>query len=480
MSQAYDGGKPAKNPTVEIWLKYYDADFYEALYGQGLLGLLKPRHTYGMTFLYPAEKSYREKIINTLNGEDALLGVSMVQALTIIRLKLETPSDWLEMKDNIPNALGQKVELSSTSTNKQVVLANGVSLSPNKDFAGRDNNIAVWDYKGTTDMPINGKPAEFVKAQQSQKPSRKSGHAKGGNGMLAVPDKCMLARRLEDQALCLIKKDKKEFETCNPFTSAMVSFAQYLKEKSASCLETFNEMCEPNSVATFYAILLPYTSKSVLEEEIKDWLKNTRAVCLEANPNGFWANYVTGLGNAGHKHLEELEENKSRISSATALSMGKALYTKHYGDKASLRIKGDELRFLINTTMRSDLVETEMSQMFLDIKIMYSPESSNNFFLLVPDTRTDPVFGSTGVAFVSSRCFMSVPNPKPNGVQTVTFKEALDGTGEIDPDVVFITDDAKYLAQTESTGDFISGLKALLNSMPAGMKKTLLDELSST
>ena len=477
MSQAYDGGKPTKNPSVEIWLKYYDKDLYEAINDQGILPQLRPKKDGVMSFLYPAEKSYRDKIISKLNGDEASLGVNMVQALIVVRLNLQEPSDWLDMKDNIPNGLGQKIELSPASTNKQVVLANGVNLAVNKDFAARDKNITVWDYKGTTDMPLNGKPAEFVK--NPPRSSRKSGGPKrGGNGMLTVPDKCMLARRLEDQALCLMKKGSSEFETNNPFTSAMVSFAQYLDAKKAPCLDTFKSMCEPNSVAAFYAILLPYTPKSILESEVKEWLENTRAICLLSNPNEFWVKYVTGLGDIGQKHADELEDQKSRISSLTALTTGKKLYSDHYKEHADLRLKGDELRFLINTTMASGLVETDMSQMFLDIKIMYSPESTKDVFL-VPDARTDPVFGSTGLMFVSSRCFMSAPNPDTKNLKTISFQEAVTGNGSIDPDEVLITDDAKYLAQTESKGgDFVSSLKALLSSMPPAMKATLLADIS--
>jgi hypothetical protein len=77
----------------------------------------------------------------------------MVQAL-VIKDMLGDASEWLEKKDNIPNALGQKVELSGDSSNKGVVLANGASLTLNKEFKSRDDNIAVWDYKGKSQMPL--------------------------------------------------------------------------------------------------------------------------------------------------------------------------------------------------------------------------------------------------------------------------------------------------------------------------------------
>lgn len=476
-SNNFAGGKPEKNPSVSVWLKYNDEKLYEAIDDQGIIAQLRPRFGSSLTFMYPADKSYRDNIIEKLNGSDATVGVNMVQALIIVRENLAEPADWLERKDNIPNALGQKVELSPDSTNKQVILANGATLSINKSFVSRDNNISVWDYKGP-EMPLNGKPAEFVKRPPKPIKFKKS----GGSGFPVFPSKCILAKRLEDQTLCLLRSgDRENFQNANPFTASMVSLVQYLKSKP-DALKKFNLMCEPNSVATFYAVLMPYTVGSLLEAEVESWLRDTRGVCLESNINSTWVEHVKSLENIGHEFHEELLEAKDRMSGAAIKSVGESLYKNKFGDQFWMhRLKGDEFRFLINTAMsKKSLSEADMSQLFLDLKILYSPLASGSFFL-VGNSRTDPVFLSTVSVFVASRCFMSVPNPQPGDLKVISFYDALNSDQNIDPETHFIHDDEFYLAQTTTSqdADFISGLKKILTSMPADMKSKLLSELSS-
>lgn len=476
MDNNLTGGKPEKNPSVAVWLKYYDKDLYEAIDDQGIMGQLRPRFGNNLTFLYPADKSYRDKIIKMLNGSDATVGVNMIQSLIIVRENLSDAQDWNELRANIPNALGQKVEINDAS-GKTVNFANGATATLNKDFAARDSNISVWDYKGP-EMPLDGKPAEFNK--RAPRPPKKPSKL-GGSGFPVYPDKNYLAKRLEDQALCLIRSSRENFESSNPYTASLVSLAQYLKNKNGDALKKFNLMCEPNSVAAFYAIVLPYTVGSLIESEIDSWLKETRGVCLESNPNGFWSDYVTKLGEIGHEYHSQLMESKDSLVGAAIKSTGESLYKNAFGPDSQLRLKGDEIRFLINTTMAgNELSETSMSQLFLDIKILYSPLASGSFFL-VGNSRTDPVFLNTVSVFVSSRCFMSVPNPSPDRVKIISFNDALNSETDIDPETHFITDDQRYLSQTTSNdnANFVTGLKKVFASMPPDVKSKLLAELSS-
>lgn len=471
------GGKPEKNPSVAVWLKYYDKDLYEAIDDQGIIGILKPRFGNPLTFLYPAEKSYRDNIIKKLNGADATIGVHMVQALVIVRENLTDPQEWLDRKDNIPNALGQKVELSADSTNKNVVLANGATLTINKDFASRENNITVWDYKGKAEMPLDGKTADFIK--RAPKPVKKLKKT-GGSGFPVYPQKCILAKHLENQALCLIKSGGKEhFEKTNPYSAAMVSLAQYLCAKKSDSLDTFNLLCEYNAVSAFYAAVLPYTTGSLIESSVEEWLKDTRGVCLESNPNEAWISYVKGLKDCGDKMCEKLSAAKQSLSDEALKSTAIGLYKNCFGNDAMLRLKGDEIRFIIHTTMaKNSLKEQDMSQLFLDIQVVYSPDKSESFFF-ADNTRLDATFNATAKAFFCSRCCVSVPNPKCEG-EKVTFNEMASSDKSIDEDS-FVTDDEYYekLTESSSEADFISGLKKVIQSMPSDMKKKLIDEISA-
>lgn len=475
------GGKPEKNPSVSVWLKYHDPELYEAIDDQGILAQLRPRFGSELTFLYPAEKSYRDNIIKHLNGQDATVGVNMVQALIIVRENLEDAADWLERKDNIPNALSQKVELSDESTNKQVILANGATLTLNKDFASRDKNISVWDYKGKEEMPLNGKPSEFVKRPpKASKPKRKT----GGNAFSTSASKLMLAKRLEDQSAYLLASDggREAFNLGNPYTAAMVSLMQYMEEVKGTSLDQFKLMCEPNSVAAFYAIVLPYTADSVLQSDIDNWLQTTRGICLEDNPNQVWASYIQKLGDLGSEiHNELYEDNtKDKMTGMGIVTIGESLYKNKFPNKHMLRLKGDEIRFVIHTVMAKDnLTEADFSQMCLDIKILYSVATRNSFFL-VP-ARTDPVFAQTISVFIASRCFMSVPNvpAKREGITPITFHAAFNTETNIDVDTHFIENDEKYLSQTTSAPEtnFVSNLAGVFSKLSTDAKAKLLAAL---
>ena len=464
-------------------MSHFDKPFYDAIVDQGILGLLTPRfnaasNTFApLTFLYPVDKSYRDKIIELLESVNPTAGVNTIQALTI-RDNLTDPDDWLEKKDNIPNMLGYKVELSPSSTNKQIVLANGTEISINTSFRSTNDNVSMWDYKGTAPMPLEGKPAQFVKhAPKAPKP-RKT----GGNSFPNLPHKSILAKRMQDQSLCLLKSENgvESFQSANPFTSACVSLSNFLATNDKESLKTFNLMCEPNSVATFFAVVLPYTSKSVLEEQVKNWLMQTRGVCMDPNPNATWASYVKSLGSVGAELHSNFNNSKESMEGSALSTTGMSLYRNAFGEAADMRLKGDELRFLINCVMsKPNFTYVDLSQMFLDIEILYSSASSKSFFLVI--TRSDPVFTETTSMFVSSRCFLSIPNPSSNESTLVTFRSALNESTPIDPSTHLISDDDSYLSQTTSSPDvdFTSGLKKIMKSLSPEQRTKLLADLSS-
>ena len=473
-----DGGKPEKNPSVSVWLKYYDKDLYEAIEDQGIIGILRPKFGSTLTFLYPAEKSYRDDIIAKLNGNDATIGVNMVQAL-VIRDLLSDSAEWLEKKENIPNALGQKVELSASASNKAVVLANDAVLSLNKDFKSRDENIAVWDYKGKSQMPLDGKPAEFVKrAPRPAGSGKKRKTAAGGSGMPAFPKKSILAKRLQEQAICLLQNGWESLQRSNPFTSAVVSLLEYVKIKASNLLGDFNLLCEPNSVSAFYAIVMPYSSDSYFDSSVIDgWLQATRGVCFSPDPNAAWVSHVQSLGSLGANIHDEIADHKSSELKGSALAgVGLNIYNK-FG-KPALRLQGDELRFVIHIAMSKleNLKPKDLSDLFMDIELIYSKGSEP--FFLVKNAKNDPVFLDTVYTFMSSRCFASIPNALGD-TKPVGFYEVMQKGHQVDPSEDLITDDAEYLKfnSSESSSTFISGFKEVFKNMPNEIRESFLAQL---
>lgn len=475
-----DGGKPEKNPSVSVWLKYADPELYEAIDDQGIIGILRPRLGTTLTFLYPAEKSYRDDIIAKLNGADATIGVMMVQALVIKDL-LDDPAEWLKKKDNIPNALSQKVELSPSASNKSVVLANDAVLTLNKDFTSRDENVAIWDYKGKNQMPLDGKPSEFVKREPRPPGSgKKRKTATGGNGMPAFPKKSIVAKRLQEQSVCLLKDGWETFQKSNPFTAAVVSLLEYVKLRHSDKLAEFNLLCEPNSVSAFYAIVMPYSDSSFLENAIIDgWLKETRCVCLNADPNAAWVAHVSSLGNIGAKLHEEITDQKSDgLKGAALVASGLSIYKK-FGGSWQARLRGDELRFVIHIAMQKlgELSAKDLSDLFLDLELIYSKGTES--FFMVSNSKNDPVFMDTVLTFMSSRCFASIPQPV--GGKVVHFRDVMAGNTQVDPTEDLISDDDEYIKHnsTESSSTFIAGFKEIVKSMSPEVREAFLAQLRS-
>ncbi len=474
-----DGGKPEKNPSVSTWLKYADPELYEAIDDQGIMGILRPRFGSTLTFLYPAEKSYRDDIITKLNGNDATIGVNMVQAL-VIKDMLGDASEWLEKKDNIPNALGQKVELSSDSSNKAVVLANGATLTLNKEFKSRDDNIAVWDYKGKSQMPLDGKPAEFVKrAPRAPGSGNKRKTAAGGNGMPSFPKKSILAKRIQDQAVCLLRDGWEVFQKSNPFTAAVVSLLEYVKLRHSNKLNDFNMLCEPNSVSAFYAIVMPYSDSVFFDGAVIDsWLRETRGVCLNVDPNAAWVAHVSSLGSLGSNlHDEILDHKKDDLQRTALIATGLSVYKNKFGSNAMARLRGDELRFVIHIGMQKlgDLSAKELSNLFLDIELIYSKGSEP--FFMVSNSRNDPYFMDTILTFMSSRCFASVPNL--SGGKVVHFRDVMSGKVQVDPIEDLISDDDEYIKynSSESSSTFLAGFKEVIKSMSPEVREAFLNQL---
>lgn len=474
-----DGGKPEKNPSVITWLKYHDPELYEAIEDQNIGGILKPKFGTTMTFLYPADKACRDDIIAKLNGDEASLGVNYVQA-HVIRDLLSDPSEWLEKKSNIPNALGQKVEVSDKSSNKEVILSNGAVLTLNKSFKSRDDNIAVWDYKHKSPMPVDGKPAEFVKrAPREIDSAKKRKIAAGGSGLPMFPRKAILAKRLQDQAVCLLKDGWQALQESNPFTAAMVSLVDYVKHKHSDSLSELNMLCEPNSISAFYAIVMPYSDSSFFSNDIiTSWLKETRGICLVPNPNGEWATHVNSLRSLGQNLHEELMDNRSSgVKGKGIIGIGAGIYRK-FGANSALRLRGDEMRFVIAIALakREELKPKDLGDLFLDLELIYSKGSEP--FFLINNSGSDPVFLETVYVFMSSRCFASIPVPV-GGSNKISFSTVMNSGVQVDPSDDLISDDDHYLTinTTNPDSEFITGFKKLLADMPQEMKQSFLSQL---
>lgn len=171
------------------YIEQVDKDLHQVIEDLCISHYFKPsRDTNGVTFLYPKEKSYRQKIINAAYSTDPDVAVNMIKSL-ILRGHY---ADESAFDQNVTNMLNQRVEIES-ATDKEVKLVSGAHLTKDPKFVpmGYRDNMAVYILAGKGEIPLDGPSAE------SERPSKKKG---GANAWEALPGtKKMLHGLLENR-----------------------------------------------------------------------------------------------------------------------------------------------------------------------------------------------------------------------------------------------------------------------------------------
>lgn len=275
--------------SILTYLELNDKNFYDVIYFSCASNLFKPRrgHT-GITFLYP-DKSYREEIIKTARGKGAKKVMDILKSL-IIDDYLPELSDFMDKKEDIPNRLGQKIEVVSYDPKKGVQLANNAVITEHKKFVPRGDreNMAFYDLKGK--IPLEGKPATF-------KLAKKSRGKKGGREALA---RKQLARHVE---ACYEKYLKMGSNSKgNPYLETLVSFMLWLKckqgeSKYKTCYEKILPLLGYGVEATFYIVFEPYKNSNhiVSDDIISNWQSKIMGYCLCDDPKAVYLNCMNDL-----------------------------------------------------------------------------------------------------------------------------------------------------------------------------------------
>lgn len=161
--------------SLSKYLEKKDKDFYGAIDDLCLLHYLRPnRGSSGITFLYPKEKSYRDKFISEAYGKNPEQAVSILRSLII----QEFLPNYDSFTDNVINTLHQKIDVDEIS-DKHVKLSNGLKLERDSDFTPMDyrQNIAVYTISGKGMIPTD---SQVVSDKQMTK---KGGFMKWGSSV---------------------------------------------------------------------------------------------------------------------------------------------------------------------------------------------------------------------------------------------------------------------------------------------------------
>lgn len=170
--------KMNKFPRILDFIQAHHPDLYSIFDDLALVSSLTPkRGASGITFLLP-DASYIKELRKQTEGSDPEVATDMLFSL-IIPMYIPDAKSWDSYKDDIPNLLNKKVEVSAVGSG-EIKLKKG-SLTLNKKFkpfsrSGTSNrgNMAVWDLKGVV---------EFGSAPESERKYTKKGGAAKKKGM---------------------------------------------------------------------------------------------------------------------------------------------------------------------------------------------------------------------------------------------------------------------------------------------------------
>jgi hypothetical protein len=141
------------------YLEQKDPELFGVFEDLCIMHYLRPsRGSSGLTFLYPKEKAYRDKIIKEAYGNDPNKAANMLRALIVPEYYASTAM----IPSSMINLLQQQINVTS-SDDKEAVLEGGLKLTRDEKFVTMDyrDNMSVFTLSGKGEISIHG-PAALV------------------------------------------------------------------------------------------------------------------------------------------------------------------------------------------------------------------------------------------------------------------------------------------------------------------------------
>ena len=136
------------------YIEQQNADLYQVIEDLCIGHYFKPsRDSNGITFLFPENKAYTQKIINAAYSTDPDVAVNMIKSLIIYGYYSSTS----EFKEGVVNLLNQKIEVKSADA-KSATLENDLTVSKDDKFIPMSyrENMAVFVLSGKGEISLNG------------------------------------------------------------------------------------------------------------------------------------------------------------------------------------------------------------------------------------------------------------------------------------------------------------------------------------
>lgn len=222
-----------------------------------LSGMLLPRRTNGVTFLFPSPE-IRKKIMDENDKDNPEVSIDIIRALTLNGVFHNAK----EFSDTVTNKLFNKMKVKSADGNK-VVFDGGLTIVKADDFdviRGRGENSAVWvvesgnvDISSSSNVEVGAGEDDYSDDEDL---------VVGGNSNVCQKDmsvRALLSSSIENDFIVCWRLNK--CKTRNPFLDFMVCLMQHLESKSPELADFVGSLLSPNPMCSFFIVVEPYKTK---------------------------------------------------------------------------------------------------------------------------------------------------------------------------------------------------------------------------
>lgn len=259
MSRLYGGAVSKKLKKYARIIDYIEVNhpkYYQIINDLGMFGSFTPSRGAGITVLLPDAKLLK-KIEDITYSDDPEPATDIIGSMVIVDL-YKTPKDFSAKGDDVPNKLGEKIEVEKVGADSVTFKGGAVAKVDSKfkplsrQGSMTRDNMAVWNLTG--EISTGGAKATFKHLKKGGK-SKKV--VKGGSTGTATRK---LTAQLEDSWLRNISKGGP-----NPYVKAMATMYDRLSkiggEDAKSAKEAIEYFWNPNPMLTYYSVVQPHTDK---------------------------------------------------------------------------------------------------------------------------------------------------------------------------------------------------------------------------
>jgi len=381
---------------ITRYIEQIDGELSQMISDLCLDRLFIPRGVNGITFLYPKDPAYRKEILSSAYSDNPEKAIQMLESLIVLDY-LPRPGDFVLKKDDIPNSLRQRIEVTSADASS-VKLTCGAVLKPDSGFApiSTRENMAVYNLTGNQ-VPLNGPKASMKYASKRRgnkksttggsRPSYALGGYNGGSGALHA------------KFMAQTTDEIKNTGRTSRLASVCISYLQSLMRGEGTqdkVLELFNGgRISRSPVATYFTALDPL-NQSVDKVHFQKWSEVAKAlnytgVTEDADIYVSYQKMYKAIQSAAAKHgshVDGLDDLREQIQDSV---MNESIPKKripmiHNGYKAVWEKMGgsgnviteltrhDEMTFICGALMFQTLEEdnTGKAEIFDTLKNYYS------------------------------------------------------------------------------------------------------------